>query len=189
MKWLFVEIQGDSVIFRCSVCNSEISVKQGEELPYCKHCENEPDGELFNEVVKALEEWIKALKDDYKRLQLLDAPMDCFEESHTDNIRLLTNALDLIKRKDEQIESLIAGQETLQKYIAEKDTEIEKLQKENTELDGANILLTVTLQNAKSEAVKEFAERLKEKAKANEWNGTICGLDIDNLVEEMVGEG
>lgn len=47
MKWLFVEIQGDSAVFRCSVCNSEISVKQGEELPYCKHCESEPDGEQF----------------------------------------------------------------------------------------------------------------------------------------------
>ena len=40
----------------------------------------------------------------------------------------------------------------------------------------------------KAEAVKEFAERLKEKAKSNEWNGTICGLDIDNLIKEMIGE-
>ena len=40
----------------------------------------------------------------------------------------------------------------------------------------------------KAEAIKEFAERLKEKAKKNEWNGTICGLDIDELVKEMVGE-
>jgi hypothetical protein len=40
----------------------------------------------------------------------------------------------------------------------------------------------------KAEAIKEFAERLKEKAKNNEWNGTICGVDIDNLVKEMVGE-
>lgn len=37
----------------------------------------------------------------------------------------------------------------------------------------------------RAEAIEEFAERLKEKAKANEWNGTICGLDIDTLVKEM----
>lgn len=53
---------------------------------------------IDNEIINALEEWIKALKDEYKRLQLLDAPMDCFEESHTDNIRVLSNALDIINR-------------------------------------------------------------------------------------------
>lgn len=36
-------------------------------------------------------------------------------------------ALDLIKRKDEQIEGLIAGQETLQKALNEKIAEIERL--------------------------------------------------------------
>ena len=40
----------------------------------------------------------------------------------------------------------------------------------------------------KTEAIKEFAERLHEEAKSNKWNGTICGVDIDNLVKEMVGE-
>ena len=40
----------------------------------------------------------------------------------------------------------------------------------------------------KAEAYKEFAERLKEQAKTNEWNGTICGVDIDNLLKELVGE-
>ena len=56
------------------------------------------------EIIKALEDWIKELKDDYKRLQLLDAPMDCFEESHVDNIRLLSNALDLINRQKAELE-------------------------------------------------------------------------------------
>jgi len=37
----------------------------------------------------------------------------------------------------------------------------------------------------RNEVIREFAERLKEKAKANEWNGTICGVDIDTLVKEM----
>jgi hypothetical protein len=39
-----------------------------------------------------------------------------------------------------------------------------------------------------AEAYKEFAERLKAMAKANEWNGTICGVDIDNLLKELVGD-
>lgn len=41
------------------------------------------------------------------------------------------------------------------------------------------------VEQIKLKAVTEFAERLKEKAEANEWNGTICGMDIDNLVKEM----
>ena len=40
--------------------------------------------------------------------------------------------LDLIKRQKEQIESLIAGQETLRKALTEKDAEIEKLRKQSS---------------------------------------------------------
>lgn len=47
MKWILINEQENYVVFRCSVCNSEITVKYGEELPYCKHCESEPDGEQF----------------------------------------------------------------------------------------------------------------------------------------------
>lgn len=74
---------------------------------------------IDNDVKKALEDWIKDLKDDYKRLQLLDAPMDCFEESHVDSIRVLSNALDLINRKDQENETLKVEVERL-KTIAKK---------------------------------------------------------------------
>ena len=47
---------------------------------------------------------------------------------------LICDALDLTTRQQEEIEALVAGQETLQKYIAK----------------------------AKAEAIKEFAERLKK---------------------------
>ena len=57
-----------------------------------------------NEIVKALEEWRKELIADYQRLKLLDAPMDCFEESHGDTITNLTNALDLINRLKAELE-------------------------------------------------------------------------------------
>lgn len=43
-------------------------------------------------------------------------------------------------------------------------------------------------ERGRAKAIKEFADRLKEQAKANEWNGTICGLEIDRLEKEMVGE-
>ena len=112
------------------------------------HIDREKQTMTDNEIIKALSDLVKSterIKHGGTKKVIVGA-------------ELLKDILNFINGKDEQIESLIAGQATLQKFIAEKDKEFEKIQKENTELDGANILLTVTLQNAKSEAVKEFAE-------------------------------
>ena len=106
---------------------------------------------------------------------------------------------DLINRKDEQIESLIAGQETLQKYIAEKDKEIEKLKKRHR----LNLLEQLDIaEKIKSEAVKEFAEKFLKKIYENHYllsdkhNSTDKGMftiGIEQAVKEtkkeMVGEG
>lgn len=62
-----------------------------------------------------------------------------------DNGYLLSEILDLIKRKEEQIESLIAGQKTLQKYIAEKDAEIEKLRKQA--LNSHDVMMNIVKAN------------------------------------------
>ena len=66
-----------------------------------------------------------------------------------------------IQEKQAEIEALIAGQETLQKYIAE----------------------------AKTEAVKEFAEKIKLEFyyEFDEIIPSIMADKIDNLVKEMVG--
>ena len=68
-----------------------------------------------SEIVKALEEWRKELIADYQRLQLLDAPMDCFEESHADTITKLSNALDLINRLQAEITRLTTQVNRLKK--------------------------------------------------------------------------
>lgn len=45
------------------------------------------------------------------------------------------------------------------------------------------------LKTAKSKAVKEFAERLKEKAMQKfDWNEYVEVEEIDNIVKEMVGD-
>ena len=66
--------------------------------------------------------------------------------------------------------------EQAKKYDAEKETKKTELQIRNQEL-----------QHEKSEAIKEFAERLKEKL---QWdvefdNKLVFESDIDNLVKEM----
>ena len=70
--------------------------------------------------------------------------------------------------------------------IHRKNAEIERLQKAKFGVD-------LSISSIKAEAVREFAERLKEES----FNGMYIVIpeevvfidDIDNLVKEMVGEG
>ena len=75
--------------------------------------------------------------------------------------------------------------------------EIERLKKEKDVLSTNNQSLCLTIANRarveRAEAIKEFAERLKEKTMENiEMYGSCTGYgtieNIDNLVKEMEGE-
>lgn len=112
-------------------------------------------------------------------------------------------ALDLINRQQEQLEATIAGQETLQKALAEKNAEIER-RKNNLfckvvidEEKMRNIInekvaeFELDIELIKTEAYKEFAARLKSYLLLNEKGSTISVIsfeNIDNLLKEMVGE-
>ena len=63
---------------------------------------------------------------------------------------------DLINRQQGMIDGLIAGQETLQKALAEKNAEIERLQKENNQFADIGKMYS----EIKAEAIKEFADNL-----------------------------
>lgn len=95
----------------------------------------------------------------------------------------------------EKLNATIAGQETLQKYIAEKNAEIEKLK------SGKNVFLFAenTKNEIKAEAYKEFAERLKERREIVGYDrdleldiyGSHIHIDIDefnNILKELVGD-
>ena len=94
----------------------------------------------------------------------------------------------------EQLEAAIAGQETLQKALADKDREVERLTAEKEQL-------IKTFGECQAEAVRDFAERLKETELyefIEEYfeNAELCYEvrhdlfyeHIDNLVKEMVGD-
>ena len=85
--------------------------------------------------------------------------------------------------------------------INRQKAEIQKLQIDNKKLTvnmnafGAGMKrLAKDLKNAKAEAIKEFAERLKECAyQSSDWSHgehpyVVEKDDIDRLVEEMLGE-
>ncbi len=104
---------------------------------------------------------------------------------------MLLGALDLINRQQADKEALIAGQETLQKYIAEQQAEIERL---NKLLAEEETKYTKCAKRFYKEGVKELAERLKKEAdycylgSIAELNYRISAKELGNLVKEMVGD-
>ena len=77
--------------------------------------------------------------------------------------------------------------------INRQQTEIEKLKEEIQITKDAYTMLQTNNEIIKSEAIKEFAERLKEKSFKTIRNygltkDVVEVCDIDNLVKEMVGE-
>lgn len=148
-------LEGD---MKANIGDYIITGVQGEQYP-CKPDIFEQTYEMYvpnelnhSDVVKALEEWRKALQEDYKRLQLLDAPMDCFEESHVDNIRVLTNALDLITRLCSEKEELVGNIDKLKKFKAYFD-----------DLYGCDLEVLGWHENGNSIAFDEFYDSATEE--------------------------
>lgn len=87
-------------------------------------------------------------------------------------------ALDLINRQK-------AEKETMQSYIDCLKAEIERL---NRDYSTAVETMSNSIRTSRAEAIKEFAERLSEKAPhITEERFLILQNEIDNLVKEMVG--
>ena len=113
----------------------------------------------------------------------------------TGNVVIEEMAIDLINRQKAEINGLISGQETLQKCIAEKDAEIERLKNAYRHFAWERDVFFEETKTAKDEAIKEFAERLKAQfeLRPSYHRLTLIVCDevrnaIDSLVKEMVGD-
>lgn len=103
----------------------------------------------------------------------------------TGDYMLLPDILHLINRQKAEIERL---QEYYKMYY-DRMREIKELQDEVEHSSYKISLFDETIKTAKSEAIKEFAERLKGHAEPQyPWLYTVDVDFIDNLVKEMVGE-
>ena len=94
------------------------------------------------------------------------------------SVDLLQKTIDCINRQQAEIERL---QSAVQEWVDGKC------------LSQKHLLMIGNLQNeieqAKSEAIKEFAERLKKEAVTKcDWDNCVDVEDIDKLAAEMVGE-
>ena len=137
-------------------------------------------------------------------VEILGYKIDGFEsfEVFCEHLNKYAEMEEEINRKNEQIEALIAGQETLQKALNEKLEEnadlsiklekwLDKYNEKNIEI----VKLSHNIQSAKSEAVKEFADLAIKRICENvtpipqqKYLISMCIQEIDNLVKEMVGE-
>lgn len=151
-----------------------------------------------NEIIKAMKGC--ACTPDCKWCPYYDPKKEYEEKCYIRRNRDFNN---LMKHKDEQIEALIAGQETLQKYISEKDAEIERL-KDKLDTAKREIVETIPLieediKIAKAEVVKEIIERLEAEitisdkyvrryndTKDRTYNNSL--REALKIVKEMVGE-
>ena len=75
---------------------------------------------------------------------------------------LLEDIFELINHKQELLEAAIAGQETLQKALAEKEREIDDLKVENQSLRTAANYYRLHYSKARDEAIGEFTSGIKE---------------------------
>ena len=141
-----------------------------------------------NEIIKALESEVKSAE-----------YVDSYYCNGVD-LTLIKSAIDLINRQKTEIDELKHEREVLIEdihhsadKINEQLEEIEKLKIENKSLRSAANCYKLYYNETRTEAIKELADRLKQKSEYYEngqgWEGRICyDDDIDKLVKEMVGE-
>lgn len=107
---------------------------------------------------------------------------------------MLAGALNLIYNLKAEKEALIAGQQSLQKFLASKEAEIKGLKNAcfciANERDAIGDCLNEAVEEARAEAIKEFAEAFKVKFAKERYrdNYVIDDEMLDNLVKEMVGD-
>ena len=117
-----------------------------------------------SEIIKALE-CCKGADTDCWECELFDCCKVTVQE-------IMQNALDLINRQKAEVERLNKEVDRLSQCVLYNDGIVADLEKD--------------LFNAKAEAYKEFAERLKESAfTINQCEEILFKENIDNLLKEM----
>ena len=142
------------------------------------------------EVIKALE---CCSKDNVK-----DCDACPYEDMETKTYcvnELIKDALDLINRQKAEIDILIRKHDTLLDEIAEKQAQIERLREHclncGEKTTRTILMLQEILGTARAEAIREFAERFKDKYKKPFFYlGSYEQFmrEVDDLVKEMTEE-
>lgn len=108
---------------------------------------------------------------------------------------VLLGSVDLITRKQAEIENLTVENQSLRgaanslkMHYEEAQAEIVRLNEYNENLKTANTALSNEILDIKSAAVKEFAEQIFELFPADKSVTYISRVTIKHILKEMVGE-
>ncbi len=131
-----------------------------------------------SEIIKALERCgtTRLREQDGDVSPCTDCPMQNCEDCE---VELPDCALDLIKRQKAEIERM-------EKRLDMSRKELSRRRERNIQNSDLNLKLLSELKIVKSEAIREFAARLKVKAAWDDRDNTVVHLDdIDSIVKEM----
>ncbi len=168
-----------------------------------------------NEIIKAYEDKVNLIgsmtsvyldgEDGFDLYEVMLNSLDLVnrqKEEITKNENIIEAAENLIDSLKKEIESLIAGQKTLQKALNEKIEEVKRLQTYITNhpyrvVMGTADIYTETheeyeklLEKISTEAVKECLDKIEQMDVSESDNYIMVKkIEFDNLVKETVGEG
>ena len=140
-------------------------------------------------------ETIMALENEVKSTEYVDS-----DYCDGVDLTLIKSAVDLINRQKAQLADERAKIEICAETISRQDAEIERLKRISVSpskdlMDFCGVLCDYAeelIDKAKSEAYKEFAERLKEGAQMadcfDSYNMVVGTHFINNLLKEMIDE-
>ena len=134
---------------------------------------------------------------DSELIKALENSINTYNEKgvYVDTENIQQQVLDLLKRQKTEIERLKSMNQAKLDCIhdLQKENEILSRNADTAFQDGLNERRDLFAPEIKAEAIKEFAERLKEKSFKTIRNygltkDVVEVCDIDNLVKEMVGD-
>lgn len=143
---------------------------------------------LENELENAYEKAIQVLKIIDKHISRQRAEIDSLEDKLLGVMHSVDKWRDDEELKRDAVNRAAIMREKTLKITENQQAEIEKLTIENQSLRMAANSYKSHYNEAKSEAVKEFAERLKKECIIDRGYEILQEGTIDNLVKEMAGD-
>ena len=143
-----------------------------QKIEHNSLCETETyKGMTDNEIIKALEKEIHIANDIGGVYSMMI------------QIEPIKDALDLINRQKAEIERLTNAYKQCawerDTFLDERNSQIERIR------ELTRVVYDKEISEAKAEAIKEFAERLKEQFSENKYILPSVNISVDNLVKEM----
>ena len=175
-----------------------------EELPYfkerMKEISDNPDGYADVLYLSALSDSKRIVRKAEEEINRQQEEIDRLTYNLWGVMHSVDKWLDGTELEQDELNRAVTMREKTLRIVEEKQAEIEQLKFEIAKLlpKGCPYAIQVDVSNKleaqiKSETVKEFAKRLKEKSYKTIRNygltkDVVEVCDIDNLVKEMVGE-